>query len=268
MTTRNLDHLFAPKSIAVIGASERPGSIGLTVMRNLREGGFAGAVYAVNPKHRTVLGETSYGRVAELPAVPDLAILCTPPPTAPQLIADAGAHGAKAAIVMTAMRTVDASRQSLQQGMLAAAKPHLLRILGPNCLGVLVPAMHLNASFAHTAALRGNVAFVSQSGALVTTVLDWATSRGIGFSKLVSLGDSVDVDFGDVIDYLASDDATRAILLYMEGVVAARKFMSAARAAARNKPVLVLKAARAAENDYFEVPGTPSNPASEVAFLA
>ena len=158
----------------------------------------------------------------------------------PDLISELGIEGTKAAIVITAgLGTItNAQGISLKEAMLAAAKPHLLRILGPNCVGLLVPALGLNASFAHTAALPGKIAFVSQSGALVTAVLDWAKSRGIGFRKFVSLGDSADVDCGDVLDYLASDPETHAILLYLEAITAARKFMSAARAAARNKPVL------------------------------
>ena len=249
MSIRNLDYLFKPHSVAVIGASQRPHSVGATVLHNMIEGGFSGILFPVNPKYDTLAGRQVYARVGDLPTVPELAVICTPPATVPGIISELGTCGTKAAIVLTAglgaMR--DKKGNSLKQAMLAAAKPHLLRILGPNCVGLLVPGMHLNASFAHTNALSGRLAFVSQSGALVTGVLDWATSRGIGFSKFISLGDSADVDFGDVLDYLASDADTHAILLYIEDIRHARKFMSAARAAARNKPVLLIKAGRAPE---------------------
>ncbi|MDE2093923.1 MAG: CoA-binding protein, partial [Burkholderiales bacterium] len=239
MSIRNLDHLLAPRSVAVFGASARVGSVGATVWRNLRSGGFKGPVYAVNPKHTRLDGEPVVARAADLPAVPDLAVVCTPPASVPGLITDIGSFGTRAAIVMTAGLSAPQ-----RQAALAAARPHLLRLLGPNCLGLMTPRLGLNASFAHTDALVGELAFVSQSGALVTAMLDWAKSRAIGFSHMVSLGEHADVDFGDLLDYLASDPATRAILLYIESVTAPRKFMSAARAAARNKPVIVVKAGR------------------------
>ena len=249
MSLRNLDRLFAPRSVAVVGASNRPRSVGATVMRNLLQGGFAGAVLPVNPRHDAVAGVHAYPNVSSLPVAPDLAVVCTPAAAVPAVIAELGAMGTKAAVVLTAGLAAgkDADGRTLQQAMLEAARPHLLRVLGPNCVGLLIPGMGLNASFAHTAALPGNLAFVSQSGALTTAVLDWAGSRGIGFSHFISLGDCADVDFGDVIDYLGSDPNTRAILLYIESVSNARKFMSAARAAARNKPVIAVKAGRAAE---------------------
>ncbi|MDP2067086.1 MAG: bifunctional acetate--CoA ligase family protein/GNAT family N-acetyltransferase [Burkholderiaceae bacterium] len=247
MTVRNLHHLFQPKSVAVIGASDRPHSLGATLMRNLRESSYAGPVWPVNPKHDRVAGQPAFRNVASLPAPPDLAVICTPAATVPQLIDELGRCGSRAAIVLTAGLSAPATAggPSLRQAMLDAARPYLLRILGPNCVGLLVPGIGLNASFAHTSALPGKLAFISQSGALTTALLDWAKSRDIGFSHFVSLGDSADVDFGDVLDYLGSDPGTRAILMYIESVQAARKFMSAARAAARNKPVLLVKAGRA-----------------------
>ena len=187
--------------------------------------------------------------VASLPEVPELAVICTPPAVVPEVIAELGTRGTKAAIVITAGLEAIKNRQgaTLREAMLAAARPHLLRVLGPNCVGLLVPGIKLNASFAPTGALPGNTAFVSQSGALTTAVLDWAKSRGIGFTKFICLGDSADVDCGDVLDYLGSDPETHAVLLHIEAITAARKFMSAARAAARNKPVLVVKTGRAPE---------------------
>jgi acetyltransferase len=251
MSIRNLHHLFNPDSVAIIGASQKEHSVGATVLRNLIDAGFKGAIFPVNPKYDTLAGLKTYASVKHLPAAPELAVICTPPAIIPALIAELGACGTRAAIVLTAglnsPANGDGGGASIRQRMLEAAKPHLLRILGPNCVGMLVPGIGLNASFAHTGALPGKLAFVSQSGALVTGVLDWAKSRGIGFSKFISIGDSADVDFGDLLDYLASDADTHAILLYIEDVRHARKFMSAARAAARSKPVLVVKAGRAAE---------------------
>jgi len=241
MSIRHLDALFAPSSVAVFGASMRPNSVGGTVWRNLSHGGFKGTLYAVNPKHKALGEVRAYASVAALPAAPELAILCTPATTVVPLISELGARGTRAAIVLTA--GLDASQK---QAMLDAARVHTLRILGPNCIGMLVPHLGLNASFAHTGALPGELAFVSQSGALVTAMLDWAGSRGIGFSHFVSLGERADVDFGDMLDFLGSDPKTRAILLYIESIQEPRKFMSAARAAARNKPVIVVKAGRSA----------------------
>ncbi len=174
-------------------------------------------------------------------------MICTPPETVPGLIAELGARGTKAAIVITAGFKEGGSAEGnrLEQAMLDAAKPHLMRIVGPNCLGVVSTPCAVNASFAQVMPSKGGVAFAAQSGAMVTTVLDWASGRGIGFSHLVSLGDMSDVDFGDMLDYLATDDSTTAILLYIEAVTQARKFLSAARAAARLKPVIAIKAGRA-----------------------
>ncbi len=248
MSIRNLEHLFQPRSIAVIGASDRERSLGSLVMGNLLRADFAGPVWPVNPRHAQVAGQQAWPDVVSLPAVPDLAVLCTPAATVPALIDALGRKGTRAAIVLTAGLSVQGGDgRTLQQAMLDAARPHLLRILGPNCLGLLVPGMKLNASFAQAQALPGRLAFVSQSGALATALLDWANSRAIGFSHFVTLGDSADVDIGDVIDYLASDPGTSAVLMYLEAVRHARKFMSAARAAARNKPLIVVKAGRAPE---------------------
>jgi acetyltransferase len=241
MSIRHLDQLFEPASVAVIGASPRAGSVGSTVWRNLREGGFKGARWAVNLKHGQIDGEPVVASVGALPAAPELAVICTPPDTVPHLIAELGARGTRAVVVLTA--GLSAARK---QAMLDAARPHCLRILGPNGLGLLSPAIGLNASFAHASVTAGSLAFVSQSGALVSTMIDWARGRGIGFSRFVSLGEQADIDFGDMLDWLGSDARTSAVLLYVEALSSARKFMSAARAAARNKPVIVVKAGRSA----------------------
>jgi len=249
MTIRNLEYLFKPKSIALIGASKQPSSVGAVLARNLFGGGFDGPIMPVNPKHNFIRGVWAYRDPGSLPATPDLAVIATPPETVPKIIAELGQRGTKAAVVISAGfgETPEQHGRELQQAILDAAKPYTLRIVGPNCLGVLFPGIGLNASFAHVTPPMGRLAFVAQSGAIVTSILDWAQTRGIGFSHLVSLGDMADVDFGDVLDYLANQHETQAILLYMETVRDARKFMSACRAAARMKPVIVVKAGRHAE---------------------
>ena len=246
MSVRNLDALYKPGSVALIGASKRPGSIGAVIARNLLQSGFDGPILPVHPHHQSIAGVLAYPDIASLPITPDLAIIATPPATVPALVAQLGARGTRAVVVISAGfgKALGADGKSLEQAMLDAAKPHLLRIVGPNTLGVLSPGCALNASFTHLTPDPGHLAFVTQSGAVVVSVIDWAKSRGIGFSQLVSLGDMADVDFGDMLDYLASDPQTHAILLYMEGIKNTRKFMSAARAAARIKPVIVVKAGR------------------------
>ncbi|MDO8288441.1 MAG: bifunctional acetate--CoA ligase family protein/GNAT family N-acetyltransferase [Parvibaculum sp.] len=248
MSVRNLDKMFAPRSLTLIGASVRKNSVGEVLLRNLTSAGFAGEITAVNP-HATSFGDIkSYPDVQSLPHVPDLAVIATPPATVPGLIADLAAKGTKAAVVITAgFGELGEAGRKLQTDMLIAARPSLLRIAGPNGLGIMAPGAGLNASFAHLTPLKGSIAFVSQSGAVVTAMLDWATTRGIGFSHIVSLGGMSDVDFGDMLDYLAHDPKTSSILLYVEQITEARKFMSAARHAARLKPVLVIKSGRHAE---------------------
>ena len=247
MTSRNLEFLFKPRSVALIGASDRPRSVGATVMRNLLMGGFAGPIWPVNLRRKAVAGRAAYTSVGDLPGAPDLAVICTPARTVPGLIGDLGARGTRAAVVISSgLDEPLADGQTLADAMLKAARPYTLRILGPNCIGLLVPGLGLNASFAHVGARPGNLAFVAQSGALTTAMLDWSRSTSVGFSHFISLGNAADVDFGDLLDYLGRDGATRAILLYIESVRAARKFMSAARGAARNKPVIVVKSGRTA----------------------
>ena len=230
MTIRNLDYLFKPRSIALIGASKTPSSVGAVLARNLFKGGFDGPIMPVNPKHQAIEGVLAYPNIQSLPISPDLAVISTPPEVVPGLIAELGQCGTRAAVVITAGfgESGEARGRALQQALLNAAKPYTLRIIGPNCLGILIPGIGLNASFSHLAALPGHLAFVAQSGAIVTSVVDWAHKRNIGFSHLVSLGDMSDVDFGDMLDYLANDRETRAILLYIEAVTHTRKFMSAA----------------------------------------
>ncbi len=248
MSVRNLDKMFQPRSLALIGASAHAGSVGAVLLRNLRRAAFNGPVALVNPQHKALDGLPVVPDVASLPAAPDLAVIATPPETVPGLIAALGERGTRAAVIITAgFGEVGERGRSLQKAVLEAARPFLLRVVGPNCVGIMVPRLGLDATFAHIAAHSGDLAFISQSGAMITAVLDWAAPRGIGFSHVVSLGDMADVDFGDMLDYLAADGTTRAILLYVEAIKEARKFMSAARAAERAKPVLVVKVGRFAE---------------------
>lgn len=239
MTIRNFDFLLAPRSVALVGASDRPGSVGRIVAGNLLAGGFRGPVHLVNPRRIAIDGHMTHGSIAELPEAPDLAVVATPPATVPGVIGELAEKGTRAAVVLTA-----GIRGELRQAMLDASRSTKLRIQGPNCLGLMLPGIGLDASFSHRAPPAGDLAFVSQSGALVTAVVDWAASRGIGFSHVVSIGDMADVDFGDMLDYLAGDVKSRAILLYMETLTDAPKFMSAARRAARVKPVIAIKAGR------------------------
>jgi len=269
MTVRHLEAMFQPTSVALIGASDREGSLGSVVLHNLKLGGFKGPVWPVNAKHAQVDGEPAWPDVNSLPSAPDLAIICTPADSVPELLSALGRKGTRAAIVLSAgLKAMTASGITIEQSMLAAARPYLLRVLGPNCIGALVTGVALNASFSPGNALPGQLAFVTQSGALATAMLDWANSRNIGFSHFVSLGDSADVDFGDMLDYLGSDPGTRAILMYVESVKTARKFMSAARAAARNKPVILVKAGRAPAGAKAAASHTGALAGSDVVFDA
>jgi acetyltransferase len=239
MTTRNFSALFEPSAIALVGASNQAGSVGAVLARNLFEGGFAGEIWPVNPRDGQILGRPCFNSISALPGAPDLAVIATPPSAIPGLIGELGSRNCRAAIVITA-----GLDETLRLGMLRAARPHLMRIVGPNCLGMLSPLRGTNASFSHLAPLKGEIAFLTQSGAIATSIIDWANGRGVGFSHILSLGDMSDVDFGDLLDYLAFDAATKSILLYAETITHARKFMSAARIAARAKPVIIVKGGR------------------------
>ncbi|WKW49670.1 bifunctional acetate--CoA ligase family protein/GNAT family N-acetyltransferase [Rhodomicrobium lacus] len=239
MTIRNLDLLFNPTNVVLIGASERHGSIGKHVAENLLKGGFKGEIAFINPKRDEILGKPCFKSVDRLPFTPGLAVIATPPETVPGVVDELGRKGCRAAVVITAGVSGD-----LRKRMLEAARPHLLRIIGPNCLGMQVPRLGLDASFAQVLGKPGSVALVSQSGAITTAMLDWAAVEGVGFSHVVSIGDAADVDLGDMLDYLAGETTSRAVFLYIESVGDARKFMSAARRCARVKPVIAIKAGR------------------------
>lgn len=240
-----LDPLFAPRAIAVFGASARHNAVGAIVYDNLLSSGYAGPVYPINPKHVTLGDRQCYAQLRDLPETVDLAVIATPARTVADILADCGANGVKHAIIMTAgFREAGDAGKALEQAMLNTARRYGIRLIGPNCLGVLRPVVGLNATFSRGSAHEGRLAFVSQSGALCTAILDWAAPRNIGFSAVVSLGNAADIDFGEVLDYLAFDTQTDSILLYVEGIRDARSFLSSLRAAARLKPVILLKAGR------------------------
>ena len=245
MSTYRLDKLFAPRSLAIVGASPREGSPGRHIVRNVLGAGFSGPVHLVNAEHPQIDGVPAVASIAALSETPDLVVIAVPPAAVPETVAAAAAKGVAAAIIITA--GLGHGPGSLAEATLAAARPHGLRLVGPNCLGVMVPAAKLNASFASRMPAGGDLALISQSGAIVAGLVEWAAQRAIGFSAVVSIGDQADVDLGDLLDHFANDRATRAILLYVESVKDARKFMSAARAAARAKPVIGIKAGRHAE---------------------
>jgi acetyl-CoA synthetase (ADP-forming)/acetyltransferase len=241
-----MQSLFEPGSVAILGASQRPDRMGTKVMNNMAESGFAGAIWPVNPKYQELLGIACYPKVSALPRAPDLAIICTPPDTIPGLIAELGKRGTRGAIVLTPVS------DSVRQALLKAARPYLLRILGPGGIGLVAPPAGLNASVTHVGARPGKLAFISQSATVMTAVLDWANMNGIGFSRVVSLVEGGDIDLGDMLDYLAGDEDTNAILMHIETVSCARKFMTAARIAARGKRVVVLKAGRSGDDRVYD----------------
>ena len=240
-----LTALFEPKSLALIGASERENSIGSVLFKNLIDSGYKGQYYAVNPKYERVHGMRSYKSIAEIGVRVELAIIATRPQSVLEIVEQCGKSGVKNAIIVTAgFAEAGHSGVLLERKTLAMARRYGVRILGPNCLGIIRPELGLNATFANVGANVGNLALVSQSGAMCSALLDWAKSNQVGFSSVISLGSTADVDFGEILDYLAWDNRTHSILLYLEGLHDARRFMSALRSAARIKPVLLLKAGR------------------------
>lgn len=264
MTIQNIEHFFEPRSVAFIGASAERGTVGHTVMQNLLQGGFGGDIWLVNPHYAELEGRRCYPDVQSLTAAPDLAVLATPPATIPSLLDELGQRGTRAAVVITAgLRT-----EGLQEKMVETAKRHGIRIMGPNCIGVLSPRVGLNASFVQKAPLVGDTALVSQSGALLTSFLDWANAQGIGFSHMVSLGDMADIDVADMLNYLAGDTHSHRILLYIESIKDARSFISAAKSASRAKPVAIIKAGRHPESAKAALSHTGAMAGSDAVYDA
>ena len=247
MSVINLEYLFKPKSVAVIGATNDPKNAGNIVMRNLMAGGFLGPVMPVSDTAEAIAGVLTHPSVKHLPKTPDLAIVCSPLDEVPEIIHSLKERGTRGAVLMGsgfAAMTAE-ERMDVVSTILRVAQPPDFRIIGPKSLGFMVPSLNLNASLAHSEAAPGKVAFISQSDSLLATVLDWAKDKGVGFSLLVALGSRIDVSFADILDYLGSDPLTRSIMLYVESIKDAREFMSAARAASRNKPVLVIRPGQA-----------------------
>jgi len=254
-----LNPLFAPKSVAVFGASDRPDSVGQIVFQNMLQSDFQGALYPVNSKHPEVRGKRAYAGIAEIGAPVELVVIATPPQTVPGIIEECGIHGVKAAVIITAgFGEAGAEGATLERQLLETAQRYAIRLIGPNCLGIMRPSIGLNATFNKGGANAGNIAFISQSGALCTAILDWAQYNDVGFSSVVSMGSSTDVDFGEILDYLVSDSSTHSILMYIEGIRNARRFMSALRAAARIKPVILVKVGRHAEGSKAAMSHTAS----------
>jgi len=249
LVTPDLDKIFSPKSIALVGASDKEGSVGYTLIKNLTELGNKAKVYPVNIRKKEILGFKAYQTVDQLAETVDLAIIATPAKTVPDVVEQCGKAGIMGIIIISAgFKEVGPEGKALEERILEIKKRYNLRIIGPNCLGIIRPSIHLNATFGTKMPKPGNIAFISQSGALCTAILDWAIHENIGFSNFVSVGSMSDVDFGDLIDYFGTDPKTRSILMYIEGITNARKFMSAAKHFARTKPIIVVKAGKFGES--------------------
>jgi acetyltransferase len=269
MSQHHLKPLFAPKSVAVFGASDRIDSVGQIVFQNMLQSGYHGALYPINPMRPEVQGCKAYASIADIGEPVELAVIATPPQSVPDIIEECGKHNVKAAVIITAgFGEAGEEGKALERAVLENAKRHGIRLIGPNCLGVMRPDIGLNATFNKGSAMAGNLAFVSQSGALCTAILDWAQTSDVGFSSVVSMGSSADVDFGEILDYLVSDVKTHSILLYIEGIRNARSFMSAIRAAARIKPVILVKVGRHPVGSKAAMSHTASLVGSDDAFEA
>jgi len=245
MSQYNLNKLLSPESVAVVGATDRPGTVGCVVLENLKSAGFGGPIYPINPKREQILGLPSFPSVGAVGSPIDLAVLCTPISAVPSVIMECAAAGVGSAIIYSAgVKEIGEQGEALEKDIRAAASKARIRLLGPNCMGLSVGAIHLNASFFDAMPLQGRVAFAAQSGAMCNTVLDYGIGERIGFSHFVSVGSMIDVDFADLIDYFGNDREVSSILLYIEGLRETRKFLSAARAVSRIKPIIVLKSGR------------------------
>lgn len=242
---QTLDALFHPRVIAVIGATDRVGAVGCKVLSNLRQSHFEGTLIPINPKHQSVQGLTCYARVMDAPQAIDLAIIVTPAREVVSVLHQCGEKGIRVAVIISAgFSEMGPAGQALESEILSVAKQYGIRFIGPNCLGIMVPQSHMNATFDNNFAVPGDVALLSQSGAICAAILDWALEKNIGFSAIVSMGNSRDLDFGDMLTYLAQDAKTKSILLYIEGVHYPLRFLEGLRAAAKIKPVIAIKAGR------------------------
>ena len=276
MTQHYLKPLFASvfgeqqnENVAIFGASDRIDAVGQIVFSNMLKSGYKGALYPINVSKDVVQGHKAYKSLVQIGQSVELAVIATPPQTVPDIIEDCGKHGVKAVVIITAgFAETGAAGQALERAVLENARHYGIRLLGPNCLGIMRPAIGLNATFNNGGANVGNLAFVSQSGALCTAILDWAQTNDVGFSSVVSMGSSADVDFGEILDYLVNDPQTQNILLYIEGIRNSRSFMSSLRAAARIKPVILVKVGRHAAGSKAAMSHTASLVGSDDAFDA
>lgn len=264
-----LEPFFRPSAIAVIGASENPSSLGRAVMNNMKEAGYTGNLVPINPKYREVMGLKCYRSVLDAPGKIDLAVIQIPAKGVPEIVDECGKAGIKALLILSAgFKEAGEKGHALLDQVLTRARKHDIRILGPNCLGIMNPAIGMNATFASRGALPGRIAFISQSGALCASILDWATEQSVGFSYFVSIGSMTDVGFHDLIEYMSTDPQTSSILIYMESLTDARKFMSAARAYARTKPILILKSGSSEEGAKAALSHTGSLAGNDLVFDA
>jgi acetyltransferase len=269
MSKHYLTALFAPKSVAVFGASDRVDSVGQIVFHNMLESGFQGSLYPINSRVAEVQGHKAYASISEIEEKVELVVIATPPQTVPDIIEECGKRGVKSAVIITAgFGEIGTEGKELERRLLENARRYGIRLIGPNCLGVMRPSIGLNATFNKGGANTGNLALVSQSGALCTAILDWAQTNDVGFSSVISLGSSADVDFGEILDYLVSDPQTQSILLYIEGIRESRRFMSSLRAAARVKPVILIKVGRHEAGSKAAMSHTASLVGSDDAFDA
>ena len=269
MTAHYLEPLFAPRSVALFGASNRPDAVGGVAYRNLMNGGFRGPVVVINPKHDTVQGRPAFATLADAGEDIDLAVVATPAASVPAIVDECGEHGVPMMLVLSAgFRESGEAGRRLEDEVMSRARRHGIRLMGPNCLGIIRPDAGVNLTFGNSKAMAGNLALVSQSGAICTAILDWAEENSIGFSAVVSTGIGADLDFGDYLDYLVTDPRTRAILMYIEGISDSRRFMSSLRAAARIKPVIALKAGRHAAGAEASLSHTGALVGSDEVFSA
>src|SRR4030042_1215180 len=249
MVTANLDKIFNPQTVAIIGASDVEGSVGYAIVKNFTQHGYAGRVYFVNIRKPEILGVKTYPTVEQIPEPVDLAMIATPAKTVPDVVEQCGKAGVKDVIIVSAgFKETGAEGKALEDKILEIKKKYGIRIIGQNYIGIIRPKINLNATFVDKMPKPGKIAFLSQSGASGSAILDWAIHENIGFSNFVSVGSMIDVDFCDLIDYFGGDPKTKSILMYVEGITEARKFMSAARHFARTKPIIVVKSGKFTES--------------------
>ena len=266
---QQLDKIFKPKSIAVIGASTKENSVGHSLFKNLLDSGFKGQLFPINPKSKELLGKKAYDNIKNVPSKVDLAVIILPAKFVPQVVEECGQAGVGGLLIISAgFKEAGEAGEKMVQEVLTTSRKYGMRIVGPNCLGIINPKLGMNATFANRMALPGNIAFISQSGALCSSILDWANEQNVGFSHFVSIGSMIDIGFAELIDYFGMDQETSSILVYMESLTHARRFMSAARAFARTKPIIILKAGKSQAGTKAAMSHTGTLAGNDAAFDA